>query len=247
MPTEKSDAERSLALLWGAQDRPNRGPKPALTVDVIVRAAIKIADTEGMAALSMRRVAETLGVGTMSLYTYVPAKAELFELMVDTVLGETPLPEPGPGGWRAWLERFARNGLDGYRRHPWLLEVSLTRGLMGPNQTAALDALLHAISGIGLSKGEMMAVVQLVVGYVRGVAQSTVESARLEQRTGVTDEQWWTEVAPLHDKYIDAGRFPTLTAVFSAEDWDEWIDAFEFGLQRVLDGIESFVDARATS
>ncbi len=188
--SEKADPARSLALLWGSQDPPSRGPKPGLSVDLIVRTAIGIADAEGIAALSMRRVAEALGVGTMSLYTYVQSKAELFELMLDAVIGDGAPPAPEPTRWRAWLAEFARDNLEGYRRHPWLLEVSLSRGLMGPNQTAALETLLHTITGTGLNKGEMMAVVQLIAGYVRGVAQNALVTAAMEQRTGISDEQF---------------------------------------------------------
>lgn len=241
--SDRADPERSLALLWGNQERPNRGPKPGLSVDAVVRAAIKLADTEGIDALSMRRVAEALGVGTMSLYTYVPAKAELFELMADAVMDEGELPDPGLG-WRDWLAEFARAGLAGYRRHPWLLRVSLTRGLMGPRQTRALESILRTIDGIGLTPGEMMAVVLLVTSFVRGAAQSTLDSAQLERTTGVSDEQWWTEVGPLHDRYIGAAEFPTLTSVFRAV---EWVDPFEFGLQRALDGIEALIAARSAS
>lgn len=239
--SEKVDPGRSLALLWGVRDRPNRGPKPGLSVGVIVLTAMRIADQEGIEALSMRRVAEELGVGTMSLYTYVPAKAELFELMVDAAIGEARLPD-NTGDWRSWLERFARDSLEGYRRHPWLLRVPLSRGLMGPNQVAALESVLRSISGIGLSNGEMMAVVQLVTGYVRGVAQSVAEAVHLERTSGVTDEQWWTDVGPLHDKYIDPAEFPTLTAVYQDETW---IDPFEFGLRRLLDGVEAYLRERA--
>jgi AcrR family transcriptional regulator len=239
---DRVDPARSLALLWGSQDRPNRGPKPGLRVDAIVRAAITIADAEGIDALSMRRVAEALGVGTMSLYTYVPAKADLLELMLDAVIADAVPPEDGLG-WRAWLERFAHDSLAGYRRHPWLLRVSLSRGLMGPNQTAALESLLRTISGIGLSSGEMMAVVQLVIGYVRGVAQNALDSAQVERSSGVTDEQWWKDVGPLHDKYIGGTEYPTLTSVF--QSWETWVDPFEFGLHRVLDGLEAFVTERA--
>jgi AcrR family transcriptional regulator len=245
MATEKSDPARTMALLWGQRDRPNRGPKPGLSVEEIVRAAIKVADAEGMAALSMRRVAEELGVGTMSLYTYVPAKAELFELMVDAAIGEaTP---PDAEDWRGWLEQFARDGLAGYRRHPWMLRVPWSRGLLGPNQTAALESLLRTISGSGLAEGEWMAAVQLVVGYVRGVAQNALDASQLEQASGMSDEQWWTEVGPLHDKYVDANRFPMLVSLFASEDWETWVDPFEFGLQRVLDGIEAFVKSRSDS
>jgi hypothetical protein len=113
---------------------------------------------------------------------------------------------------------------------------------MGPNQTAALETILRTISGIGLTAGEMMAVVAVVTGYVRGVAQGAAQDAQMARSTGITDEQWWTDVFPLHDRYIDPARFPILNEVFRAQDW---IDPFEFGLRRLLDGIEALVAARS--
>ncbi len=231
----------TMALLWGTRPVPSRGRKPGLTVARIVAAAIAIADADGMDALSMRRVADALGVGTMSLYRYLPGKAELYELMLDAVMGEGGLPEPDPAGWRASLATFARNSLAGYRRHPWLMDASLSRGLMGPNQTAMLDALLRTISGIGLTSGQMMAVVGVLTSYVRGRARQLAETARTEQRSGVSDERFWQEFAPLLDPYLDPERFPTLAAVWRADNLS-WEDEFEFGLERVLDGIEAFVD-----
>ena len=231
----------TMALLWGTKPAPTRGRKPGMTVSRIVATAIEIADTDGLGALSMRRVADALGVGTMSLYRYLPGKTELFELMLDTVMGEGGPPEPDPAGWRASLTAFARQSLAGYRRHPWLLEASTSRGLMGPNQTAALDALLRMISGIGLTNGQMMAVVGLVISYVQGRARQLADGARAEQRSGVSDEQFWHDFAPLLDEHLDAGRFPALAAVWRDEELS-WEDEFEFGLERVLDGIEAFVN-----
>src|SRR5712691_3973914 len=111
MTTEYSgrgDPVRSLELLWGTRERPSRGPKPGLTLEKIVRAAIEVADAEGLAALSMRRVADQLGFTTMALYRHVPGKADLLDVMLDTVAGErTPLDDVA-GGWRAKLESAAR-------------------------------------------------------------------------------------------------------------------------------------------
>lgn len=230
----------TMALLWGTKPAPSRGRKPGMTVERIVAAAIAIADADGLDALSMRKVADSLGVGTMSLYRYLPGKAELHELMLDAVMGETAPQAPDPAGWRASLAAFARSSLAGYRKHPWLMEASLSRGLMGPNQTAALDALLRTIAGIGLSNGQMMAVVGVLVSYVRGRARQLAETARAEQRSGVSDEQFWREFAPVLAPHLDAARFPTLTAVWRDENLS-WEDEFEFGLDRVLDGIEAFV------
>jgi hypothetical protein len=163
--------------------------------------------------------------------------------MADAVLGEGALAEPHPDGWRAGLEAFARASLEGYQRHPWLLNMSLTRGLMGPNQTAQLDALLRVIAGTGLSNGELMATVGLVISYVQGRARQLSDAAGAEARTGVTDAQFWTEFAPLLDPHLTADRFPTLAGLWKDEDFG-WLDEFDFGLQRVLDGIEAYVEKK---
>lgn len=254
MPTEyagRGDPARTIALLWGTRERGGRGPKPGLTVDQIVAAAIAIADAEGLAALSMRRVADRLGVSPMALYTYVPGKAELIDVMLDAVFGETAKPEGVAGGWRVKLEQVARENWALYRRHPWLLQVAATgRPPLGPNAIAKYDYELRAVEGIGLTDVEMDSVVSLVLGYVEGAARRSVEMSQAEQRTGISDEQWWRAVAPLLEAVFDPERYPTAARVGAAAgaaygaayDPDH---AFEFGLQRVLDGIAALVDARS--
>src|SRR5919112_1260440 len=110
------DPTRTMALLWGAQKNPSRGPKPSLSVEQIVRTAIELADTDGVAALSMRRLADGLGVSTMSLYTYVPSKAELIDVMLDAVLGEAVGTYEGAWGWTEKLEVVARENWALYHR-----------------------------------------------------------------------------------------------------------------------------------
>lgn len=247
----KGDPARSLALLWRTSERVSRKGKPDLSVDRIVRAAIEVADTEGLQALSMRRVAERLGVGTMSLYTYVPGKPELLDVMLDTVYGETARPEDVPGGWRARLELIARENWALYQRHPWLLQVATSRPVLGPNVTAKYDYELRAIDGIGLTDVEMDSVITLITGFVHGTARGAVEAAQAESQTGMSDEQWWAAHAPFFSLIADPARFPTAArvgraageqygAAYSAEH------AFEFGLQRVLDGIQALIDTRST-
>jgi AcrR family transcriptional regulator len=253
MTTEYSgsgDPARSMALLWRTRERPSRGGRSGLSVDRIVAAAIEVADAEGLAALSMRRVADRLSVGTMSLYTHVPGKAELLDLMLDTVFGESTPPDDVPGGWRAKLEVVARANWALYRRHPWLLQVATSRPLLGPNGIAKYDWELRAIDGIGLTDMEMDSVVTAIAGYVHGTVRGVVEAAQAEQRTGMTDEQWWLAHAPYLEKVFDASRYPTAARVGAAAG--EAYGAayapdfsFEFGLQRLLDGIESLVNSRS--
>jgi AcrR family transcriptional regulator len=244
------DPARSLALLWRTQERRSRKGKPDLSVDRIVSAAIELADAEGLAALSMRRVAERLGVGTMSLYTHVPGKAELLDLMLDTAYGEMARPEHVAGGWRPRLERIAQEQWQLYRRHPWMLQVATSRPVLGPNLTAKYDYELRAVDGIGLSEVEMDSVIGLVSGFVESAARSAVDAAQVQQRTGMTDEQWWQARAPLLERVFDARRYPTAArvgqvagATYGAASDPE--HAFRFGLQRVLDGIQVLVQTRA--
>jgi AcrR family transcriptional regulator len=240
------DPARSMALLWRTTERAGR---KGLSVDRIVEAAIAVADEEGLGALTMRRVAERLDVGTMSIYTHVPAKAELIDVMLDTVLAEVTGPDHAPGPWRERLEQVARGLRALYLRHPWLLHVATTRPPMGPNVIAKYEHELRAVDGIGLTDIEMDAVVTLINDFVHGTVRSAIEAAEVERRTGLTDEQWWYRQAPLLERVLDPARFPLAVRVGTAagEEHQAAYDpehAFAFGLQRVLDGIEALVRER---
>ncbi|HEY7594162.1 MAG TPA: TetR/AcrR family transcriptional regulator, partial [Actinophytocola sp.] len=212
----RGDPVRSMALLWRDTDAgraPARGPRPGLSVDRIVDAAIELADADGLAALSMRRVAERLGVGTMSLYTYVPSKAELIDVMYDTACGSVE-GDFGSGGWRVRLEAIARANWDLYRRHPWMLQVmAMARPPLGPNAIAGYDRDLRAVDGIGLTDLEMDSVVGMVSVYVQGAARTAVEAAGSERDTGMTDAEWWEAYGPLLAKVFDAAKYPVAARV----------------------------------
>lgn len=258
MTTEYSgrgDTNWTLSLLWGTRARSNRGPKPKLTVEQIVQAAIRVADAEGLEGLSMRRVAQELGAGTMSLYRHVPGKHELLDLMFDAMCGESPLLGDGvPDGWRAKLELVAREDWAMYHGHPWTLQVSTSRPPFGPNVLANYEASLAAVAGIGLREKEMVAVVDLLHAYTSGAAQISVSASQEEQRTGISHEQWWEDQQPVVEEIIDWSQFPVLAQVSEAGVWDDyelWDNevgkvsfGFEFGLQRILDGIEALIESR---
>jgi AcrR family transcriptional regulator len=241
-----SSGPRSLELLWRKQAQPTRGPKPKLDLDRIVAAAIAIADEEGLAPLSMRKVAERLGVGTMSLYTYVPGKPELLDLMVDaTVDPSTPV----AGGWRERLQAIAEDGWERYHRHPWLLEITMVRPVLGPNVTARYEHELTAIEGIGLTDLEMDAVLTTIAGHVEGAARRALEAQLAEKRTGQSDQEWWEARAPILERLIAPDAFPIASRVGQAAG-DAHNAAFApehtfwFGLQRILDGVEALVNSR---
>jgi AcrR family transcriptional regulator len=234
----RGDPERTLELLWGTREPSTRGPKPGLTVEQIVRAAIAIADAEGLDALSMRRLAGELGVGTMSLYRYVPGKAELVDLMLDAIHVDSAQPDAGVTGWRALLEYYARAGWALLQRHPWAI-TAYTRPVLGPNVLDSYEAVLAAAAETGLEPGDLLNAAELVSGYVDGAARRDAEITEAERRTGVTEEQWWAARESLWERYFDVERYPTITALWESGAYDARADAFEFGLQRVLDGIEA--------
>jgi len=242
------DPAKSLELLWGLQPKPTRGPKPALTVGKVVAAAIGIADAEGLVAMSIRRVAEGLGVGAMTLYRYVPGKGELIDVMVDTVYGELALREVA-GDWRAKLDEVARESRAMYLKHPWLLQVAVSRPPLGPGVMAKYEYELSAVEGIGLTDVEMDAAVALVNGYVHGAVRGAVEAAQVIRSSGITDKEWWLAHEPLLDKIGDTKKFPLSSRVGTTvgQEFDAPYNSdhgSEFGLARVLDGIATLLGDR---
>ncbi|MEU3270096.1 TetR/AcrR family transcriptional regulator [Saccharomonospora sp. NPDC006951] len=249
------DLERSMRLLWRAHGEPDpaeatesgaavrrRGPKPALSVEQIVLAAIEIADAEGLGGLSMRKVAERLGVGTMSLYTYVPAKAELVSLMLDAVDARGSLPHTVEGGWREQTAAWAREDWLLYQRHEWMLQAS-GRQPLGPNTMRRFDSALRALRETGLPQHELVAAADVIDSYTRGMAVRAAESRQLERRTGTSEQAWWDEHGPQLGARISEATYPAVYLAWQsgAFDSDNDIDSFEYGLQRILDGIEGRV------
>ncbi|AOS63540.1 TetR/AcrR family transcriptional regulator [Actinoalloteichus hymeniacidonis] len=230
-----------LELLWGERQRPRRGPKPGLSVEQIVRAAIEVADADGQTALSMGRVAEQLGTGVASLYRYVPGKAELVGLAVDAVLEHPPRSIREDADWRSRLAEWARALLDVIRRHPWILPLLTSRkGVPGPNETQWLEDALAAISDIGLSDVECIEVISLLNWYVRGAAQVAIDI-----RLGTPEED--ASESPISGpmlRLVTGERFPTVNRVLASGAFDQPADVIEFGLNRVLDGVETFLAAK---
>jgi AcrR family transcriptional regulator len=242
--TGAGDPTRSMQLLWSTAAPPRRGPRPRFTVAEIVRAAIDLADAAGLETLSMRGVADALGVPVMTLYTYVPGKAELLDVMLDTVAGETA--RPPITSWRPALETVARENWALCHRHPWMLHVAAYRPPLGPNIIAKYDYELSTMDGSGLSDVEIDSVLTLVLGYVQGAARASVEAQLAEARTGISDADWWAANAPLLEQAMDPARYPTATRIGAAAG-EEYGAAyapdhgFEFGLARILDGIEALI------
>ncbi|WP_328399228.1 TetR/AcrR family transcriptional regulator [Streptomyces sp. NBC_00390] len=240
------DVSRSLELLWGTSERPSRGPKPGLTLDRIVTAAVEIADAEGLAAVSMRRLSTELGTGTMSLYRYVPGKAELLDLMLDRVAG-IPLDNrtyaPDSDDWRDAVRAMARAHLDLYRAHPWLLKVNQARTVLGPSAVRGLETALAALQGMGLSDPEVISVIISVQSFVSGIARMELETAEAAQQTGMSDAEFWKSQEPFLTRAMETGSYPML-AELSEDAFSPEFDHFGFGLARLVEGLEVLVRER---
>ncbi|MDQ0749319.1 AcrR family transcriptional regulator [Streptomyces africanus] len=238
------DIARTLELLWDTGRRPSRGPKPTLTLDRIVEAAVQVADTEGLEGLSMRRVAAELGTGTMSLYRYVPGKGELLDLMLDRVQRPSENPaDLGDSGWRAALEAMARATLALYRRHPWLLQVNQSRPILGPSALDGMEKVLTRIRPMGLTDPELVSAIIMIDGYVVGAARTQLYQQEAERRTGLTDTEFWQAQVPVLEKVLASGRYPVMASL-SEDTFGPDFDHFGFGLQRILDGLEVLVAQR---
>ncbi|MEV0703337.1 TetR/AcrR family transcriptional regulator [Saccharopolyspora sp. NPDC050389] len=199
----------------------------------IVRSAIRLADGEGLAAVSMRAVAASNDVAAMALYRHVSGKDELVRAMVDVVLAEYRPPERNSCGWRAELEHQARQEWALYQRHPWVLSVlASTRPPLGGSVLALVDRSMTALAG-HFDADTSLSVYLLVSGYVQGMALLLTAEEEAVRGTGVGYERWWSTRRD-HLVGTAGGRYPWLAEVASEARLDDW---FEFGLQRVLDGI----------
>jgi AcrR family transcriptional regulator len=253
MPTERSsagDPARTLQLLWrepGPADS-RRGPRQGLSVERVVATAIALADTDGLGSVTMRAIAQVLGVVPMSLYTYVPGKAELLDLMLDTVYHQMRRADLSGEPWRQRLAAVAQENRDLFTRHPWIADVSTSRPPLGPGLMAKYEHELSAFEDLGLSDIEMDAALTFLLGFVQAAARSAADAAAARQDSALSEEQWWAANAPLLTRVFDEAKYPTASRVGAAAgaahgaayDPDH---AYTFGLQRVLDGLGALIDA----
>jgi len=248
MTDTESGLPPAIEQLWGLRGPSRRGgPKPALSLERIVAAAVELADAGGLTALSMSRLAEKLGFTTMSLYRYVASKDDLLVLVLDAALGQPPTAPDGD--WRAQCVGWAGALRDGYRQHPWTMELPISGLPAGPNQLAWFDRGLAALAPTRLAEGEKASSVLLLATYVRSQTQlmtDLIEAAR----SGQTPD--WAAVV---ERLADPARFPAVARVVAAgvfaddpdrpEQYPD--DEFDFGLHRILDGIEVLHRSRVSA
>lgn len=225
---------------------PARSPAPRaapgeLSRDRIVRAAIEIADAEGLAALSMRRVATSLDAATMSLYRHVRSRDELVLFMIDSALGAEPFPPTPARTWRAGLETAARMQWRVFTLHPWLAPMmSVTRPQLAPNALKHAEWVLGTLGPLGLSPSERLRIHVMLFSYVRGIATNLEAEAEARRETGMDSDEWMaTQSAALVD--LSGGGHLSMLLRGLADERGFELDLeslFEFGLARLLDGLE---------
>ncbi|UBU14198.1 TetR/AcrR family transcriptional regulator C-terminal domain-containing protein [Nonomuraea gerenzanensis] len=228
-----------------ARPRPGATAEHELTRRRIVRAAMEIADADGLSELTMRAVAGRLGVATMSLYRHVGGKDDLVMLMVDAAFAEFPLPARHPDGWRGRLETSARVQWAAYRAHPWMAGATpLTRPV--PSQALLLHSefVMEMLQETGLDATTRMYVMILIYSFVQGIAAHIELEQRARASTGITDEEWMSgQEEFLRDLTAANPAFGRLLDELG--DFDLDLDRlFTFGLESLLDGLTRLVEPR---
>ena len=206
---------------------PVRAPRGGLTREDIAAAALAVADSQGLDALSMRGLAERLGVGTMTLYGYFRNKDELLDALVDAAAAETPFPEVS-GDWTVQLRGVVRSARDGLLRHPSVVELRVRRPVLRPEALRFGEAILRILRGAGFDIPEAVAAFRLLFTYTVGFAALSPAESTAEDREAAR-----TALAALPPE-----EFPALTeardAASAAMGGEE---IFAYGLGRIIDGL----------
>ena len=240
---------RILPLLWrrSTPARKAAGRPPRLTVDVVVTTGIRVADSEGLEAASMARVAAELSVGTMTLYTYVPSHDDLVDLMVDEVFVLRGLDGSRPIGWREQIHTYAERTFAMYRAHPWLARVSQLRPPIGPGMLAEVEYVVAAVSLLGLPTARINTAANTISRWIVSAARSEAESTLLRRATGLSSDEWWMQRGELWEKWFDVESHPAMTALWNAGGFargadEQARDSYAYGLALLLDGIERSIE-----
>ncbi|MEU0393975.1 TetR/AcrR family transcriptional regulator [Streptomyces sp. NPDC006208] len=229
-------------LLWSPAERPRRGRPPAYSRAAITAEAVAIADTEGLTAVTMRAVAARIGAGTMSLYSYVPNKETLLELMIDQVSGDHRLP-PGPSGdWRADLRKLAHEQRAIMRRHPWLPAALPARQTLGPNTLATLEYALAVLEPVRLDARAALETFSLLTGFVAGHVSYELAQEQAAEAAGRTSG----EILEAQARYLRStsvgGTYPRVARALTVPSNDPAPRAvFDRLLDRMINGLTAAV------
>ncbi|MEP6477777.1 MAG: TetR/AcrR family transcriptional regulator C-terminal domain-containing protein [Rhodoglobus sp.] len=243
MDEEQNDLDlpRGVALAWGVAANPQRGPKREMSIERIVEIAIEIADASGLGAVSMSSVATRLGFTTMALYRYVTAKDDLLLLMSEHGVGMPPLSITESADWRSGLTAWSREVLAVFAAHPWLLDIPISSMPNTPNNLAWLEAGLDVLEKTPLDWQERVSCVLLLNGQARW--QGNIQRGYAQAGNTMNGELSETDRASAHilATFVTPEAFPVLSRAVTAGVFEDDDNPFEFGLARILDGIEYYM------
>jgi AcrR family transcriptional regulator len=240
------DERGTVASVW-ARRHPGRAPRRPLTREAIVATAIRIADAEGLAAVSMRRIATELDARTMSLYHHVARKEDLFALMADAVASEVLVPEPLPASWREAISVIVRQERAAAARHPWVADLRTMQLEVGPHMLRHAEQSLAALAELRLSPRDAIEVSMAVDHYVLGhtmherwnvFADADADGVATERTAAALGD------SPVYAELSGGGELPFLTALLQEAGDAAAADTFEQGLAWLLDGIERDLGTR---
>ncbi|MEH7503431.1 TetR/AcrR family transcriptional regulator [Neobacillus drentensis] len=245
---ELDDLPSGIALSWGLGKQPQRGPKRELSIDQIVDAAIEIADKEGLAALSMSRVASSLGFTAMSLYRYIPSKDDLLLLMQEKVSDIDYQTEQPKADWREEMRQYVRICMNVFQVHPWFGDIPITSVPLTPNQLKLVDMALRTTRNLPLSDYEKMSIVLLLSGYARWCGMIMKDMSMAIQAGKKPSAISGLDYSTALKKLVTQERYPDLYPVLMSGAYTEENEGentigndFDFGLERILDGIEHYI------
>ncbi len=230
-------------LLWDERPPASRGPRAAFTPEQVVQAAMAIADAQGLDAVTMQAVSSRLGFTTMAIYRYFPSKEALYDAIVDAGMGLPPRPTEPRGDWRTEVTRWAHAKRAMLCARPWLAELPFVAAPHGPNWLSWLEALADALSRAGLTGADIGQMISVVDGYTRGASDTSISLARARAR-GISEQEWAAAVGADLGRAIGDPRFPTFASIITAPPDGPartMEESFDFGLQRVLDGIACYI------
>jgi AcrR family transcriptional regulator len=248
--TGAGDPADTLRLLWRDPSTVSRrGPRQSLSIDAVVESAIALADARGLDSLTMRQVAEALGVAAMTLYTYVPGKAELLDLMLDALYATMERTDTSGRPWPDRVAAIAEENMALFAAHPWAARISTARPPLGPGQMAKYEHELRALEGIGLDDVQMDDALTHLLGFVQATAGASADARAAVADTAMDDSRWWSANAPLLARVFDERAYPLAARVgaaagaahagaYNAEH------AYRFGLARIIDGIDALLRSK---
>ncbi|MFD4292211.1 TetR/AcrR family transcriptional regulator [Rhodococcus sp. NPDC058505] len=233
---------RRFAVLWAPPaPTPRRGRPARVNRAQVVDAAVGVADEKGLDAVSMRSVARALGVGTMTLYSHVPAREHLVDAMIDRAYADFPLPDPTLT-WRPALEAYAHGLFTLLRAHPWLLTVNTWRMPLAPHVFDAEEAGYRILIDTGLTPRQVIETVAIVNQAVSGFARGAAAEDADTRAQGTDYETYWAPQNDFWTNTFDPARYPTLTHLWTVGAFDDAATPFDLRIGALLDTIELLID-----